>query len=118
MSSNILTKKERKKISNYFNNQIGQNYPCSNQIVCCGFVTGNDKKWKSFIEKNKENIYILTKRSFILKNQEKWFRIPLNNSIRGFRYYKIKIDKNINKKFLKENILPCCGHYCCDFEWI
>ena len=53
-----------------------------------------------------------------LKNRERWIRVPMSESVRGYRYYKIKVDNNIDRKFLEQIILPCCAHYCCSFEWI
>ena len=108
----------KKKISDHFNNQEGQNYPCSNQIVCCGFVTDDNNKWKKFINQNKNNITILRKREVRFKNGEHWIRIPMSDFVRGRRYYKVKVDNNIDRKFLEQIILPCCAHYCCSFEWI
>ena len=52
----MIFKEERDKISEYFNKQEGQKYPCSNQIVLCGFVTKDDSKWKEFIRENIKDI--------------------------------------------------------------
>lgn len=115
----MIFKEERDKISNWINNQKGQFYPCSNQVVCCGFVSDDNYKWHDFIEENKENIEKLTKRDFILKNKERWVKIPISESVRGYRYYKIKVDRNIDDiNFLEQIILPCCANYCCELEWI
>jgi len=35
----LLSEKEKQYYINYFNSQIGQSYPCSNQHVICGIVT-------------------------------------------------------------------------------
>jgi hypothetical protein len=114
----MIFKEERDKISDYFNNQEGQNYPCSNQVVICGFVTDDDNKWEEFIRQNENNIVTLMKRKVRFENGERWVRIPTSESSRGYRYYKVKVDNNINRKFLEQIILPCCAHYCCEFEWI
>lgn len=106
------------KIREFFNNQEGDKYPCSNQMVVCGFVTEDDDKWKEFINQNKDNIQQLREREVRFKNGERWVRVPISESVRGYRYYKAKVDKAINKKFLEACILPCCSHYCCEFEWI
>lgn len=118
MCSDPQWEQRKKKISDYFNNQEGDKYPCSNQIVICGFVTKDDSKWKEFINQNKNNIQQLREREVRFKNGEKWVRVPISESIRGYRYYKAKVDKNIDEKFLEQIILPCCSHYCCSFEWI
>ena len=109
---------QKKKISDYFSKQEGQNYPCSNQTVICVFITDDNNKWKKFINQNKNNIVILREKEVQFKNGEKWIRIPMSESIRGFRYYKAKVDNNIDRKFLEQIIYPCCTHYCCEFEWI
>lgn len=114
----MISKEERDKISNWINNQEGRRYPCSNQIVCCGFVTDDNEKWQNFIEQNKDSIEKLTKREIVFDSRERWIKIPLNSSFRGYRYYKIKVDKNIDKNFLEQVILPCCANYCCELEWI
>ena len=115
----MITKIERNAISEYYNNQEGQNYPCSNQLVCCGFVTNDIDKWNNFIEINKNNIERKLKNEIVLKDtKERWIRIPLNSSARGHRYYKIKVDKNIDYFILSMIVLPCCNKYCKEFEWI
>ena len=108
----------QERIAKHFNQQEGQPYPCSNQVVICGFITEDDDKWKEFIDQNKDNIQQLRKEEVRLKNGERWIRVPISDSIRGYRYYKAKVDRAINEKFLKTCILPCCAHYCCNFEWI
>lgn len=112
-----ITEERQKQIANHFNNQEGQNYPCSNQIVCCGFVGDNDK-WNNFVKQNRKNIIRLSRYEFTLKNNEKWVRILSPEHTRGYRYYKIKVDKNIEDRILNQYILPYCGLYCCSFEWI
>lgn len=112
-----ITEERQEQIANYFNNQKGQNYPCSNQIVRCGFF-GDNNKWNNFVEQNRKNIIRLSRNEFILKNNEKWVRILSPENTRGYRYYKIKVDKNIEDRILNQYILPYCGLYCCDFEWI
>jgi hypothetical protein len=117
-NENLITKEERDKISNYFNKQEGRPCPISNQVVICGYVTTDEDKWNNFVKENMKDIIRRRKDSFVLKDKEVWHRIPLSFSVRGYRYYKIKVDKNINRKFLEQIILPCCNNYCCDFEWI
>ena len=40
---NSMNKEILEHYVEYFNNQKGQKFPCSNQIVCCAIVT-NDKE--------------------------------------------------------------------------
>ena len=112
----------QKKLTEYFSKQEGQNYPCSNQAVVCGFVALYRSDWERFVHDNKDKIarqYRSTgKEVIILKNNEKWVWInPSNYSIRGYRFYKVLADKNINKKIIGEAILPQCACYCKSFEW-
>ena len=109
------------KISEFFNNQEGQPYPCSNQNVTNGFFTEDESKWKEFLESNKNKITELRKDSVVFNNKERWHyyhHFSEEGHVRGFRFYKIKVDKTINKEFLMRCVLPCCAHYCCEFEWI
>lgn len=115
------------KLSQDFNNQEGQNYPCSNQIVMNGFfITDNNiKLWEKFIkERNKEIDLCIAHANHVIdeiqfKNGEVWrcFKIP-NYNCRGFRFYKIKIDSSISRKEVFEKILPYCNLYCKELEWI
>ena len=50
---------------------------------------------------------------------EKWRLFsPDTFNMRGYRFYKIKIDKCINKDIFYERILPYCGFYCTEMEFI
>lgn len=115
-----MTKEQRKNISKSIKSQKGQKYPCSNQIVCCGYVS-YEKDWKKFCKRNKYFIKGKRKDSIKLKNNEIWrfFNlISLKENMRGFRFYKIKIDKNINPDLFYHYIYPCCAHYCKKIKWI
>ena len=108
----------QKKLTEYFSKQKGQSYPCSNQIVVCGFVSLYLNDWKEFIYNNKDKIIRCMKEEIILNNNERWIWIdPSNYSIRGYRFYKVLADKNINKKIIEETILPQCSFYCKSFKW-
>ena len=113
-----ITHDEATRVLNMFNNREGQSYPCGNQIVCCGYITPYDWKWERFVDQNMENIKVWTKNGFVLNNGDNWIRVPTNNYIRGQRYYKVKVDKHINRNFFIEEIMPHCMNYCCNFEWI
>lgn len=117
-----MTQEERDKISNHFSKQEGQPYHCSNQVVICGFVTLHHSDWERFVHDNKDKIarqYRNTERkSILLKNNERWVWINLfDDSIRGYRFYKVLADKNISRKVIGEKILPLCSFYCKSFEW-
>ncbi len=124
MNNNILKKEERQYYINYFSKKQGQNYPCSNQIVVCAIISNKSYEAISEIMLKKNCIlYRRTKDKIIWKsnlNNEIWFYIKnfINRDIRGYRFYKIMIDKNINKNLFYERVLPCCGLYCCEMLFI
>lgn len=111
----------QKKLTETFNKQEGQNYPCSNQIVVCGFVALYRSDWERFVHDNKDKIarqYCNAMREeILLDNNERWVWIVPSHEIRGYRFYKVLADKNINKKIIGEKILPQCSFYCKSFEW-
>jgi hypothetical protein len=109
----------QKKLTEYFSKQEGQNYPCSNQVVVCGFVSPYVNDWKKFVKKlNKEIIWRTRQFEVVLSNNERWVFInPNENYIRGYRFYKVLANKNIDKKIIDWAILPICSFYCKSFEW-
>ena len=109
----------QKQITEYYKEQEGRPCPISNQVVVCGFCTNNPKKWELFKEEQKDHIIEKRKFSFILDNGEVWHFInPWSNSIRGYRFYKILVDKNIERRIIDWYLLPSCAIYCKSFEWI
>ena len=104
----------------YFDSQRGQKYPCSNQVVLCGIVT-NDRnkaidfmKDKVFMEKRERRNQI----DWVLSNGERWTWRIWNEACKGYRFYKIVIDRNISDELFDILIHPCCGSYCCSMEII
>ena len=95
-----------------------QNYPCSNQTVICGFF-GTSAQWADFISKSD---YIYKNHHYIaLRNNESWrfFNIGVNpNYIRGYRFYKLKLSKDVDREFFFQCIYPCCVLYCCEIDFI
>jgi len=73
---------------------------------------------------NKYPQYQLIRKSFyqlIWENSitnERWQWAHIASNIRGHRFYKIKISSNITKKDFYEKILPYCGFYCKNMEFI
>ena len=118
-----LTEERMNYISNIINNQEGQNYPCSNQIVTCGFIS-TEKKWNKFVEKFKlaGEIKLLTKQRIFLSDGTQWRFLDIDKtnfrSVRGLRYYKIKVDKSIDAGTFEMSIMPYCSLYCKEIEWI
>lgn len=103
---------------NYFNQEEGQKYPCSNQIVICAYITNNSQEVYNYLNKN--NITpIRQSKTYIgwQENNEQWIWIPINHNIRGYRFNKAKISKNYdNEEMLEQVIIPCCDLYCCSWE--
>lgn len=115
-----MTEKQKYDISKYINSQKGRKYPCSNQVVCCGYFS-SEENWQKFCEKNKNLILYKTNDRIKLKNEEIWrfFNfISFSESLRGFRFYKIKVDENIPSLLFFKYIMPCCYLYCKKIEWI
>ena len=105
MCSNL--KDWQKKLTEYFSKQEGQNYPCSNQVVVCGFIALYRSDWERFVHDNKDKIARQYRNTMgeeiLLNNNERWVWIaPSRGSIRGYRFYKVLADKNINKKIIEE----------------
>lgn len=106
--------------NNYFNQQEGREYPCSNQIVICTYITDNLQDIYNYLNKN--NIIPTRKlKNYIewQENNERWIWFPIKHNIRGYRFYKVKISKDYNnKEILEQVIIPCCNLYCCSWEII
>jgi hypothetical protein len=103
-----------------FDEQEGQKYPCSNQIVLCGIITKDRNKAIDFM-KNKNVVKIREKRNEItwfLDNGEKWLWQNWNINRRGYRFYKIAVDKLVDIDLFRTLIVPSCSIYCCSFEII
>ena len=104
----------------YFEKQIGRKNPCSNQIVLCGIITTdknkaiNFMKDKNIVDKKERNDEII----WFLDNGEKWTWRNWNVNHRGYRFYKIAVDKVIEWELFKLFVVPKCDLYCCSFEII
>lgn len=113
-----MTEEEMKLISEKINKQDGRKYPCSNQIVVCGFFS-TDEDWNNFVNDNLDKIKIRQKDRIVLANKEQWYYFDYTDySQRGFRFYKIKVSRNINREIFLNCIYPCCSLYCKEIEWI
>lgn len=113
-----MMEEEMKLISEKINKQEGRKYPCSNQIVVCGFFS-TDEDWNNFVNNNFDKIKIRQKDRVIFANKEQWYYFDYTNySQRGFRFYKIKVSCNINREIFLNCIYPYCSLYCKEIEWI
>lgn len=113
-----MTEEEMKLISERINKQEGRKYPCSNQIVVCGFFS-TDKEWNNFVNNNLDKIKTRQKDRVIFVNKEQWYHFNyINYSQRGYRFYKIKVSRNVNRELFLNCIYPYCSLYCKEIEWI
>lgn len=106
--------------SEYFNKQKGRKYPCSNQIVCCAIVTDNRDKAIDLM-REKEVVKKLERKDYaawLLGNGEQWVWQRSSERCRGYRFYKVIVDKNIDDEVFNLLVLPCCANYCCSMEII
>ena len=116
--NNQMTEEEMKLISERINKQEGRKYPCSNQIVVCGFFS-TDEEWNNFVNNNLDKIKTRKKDRVIFANKEQWYHFNyINYSQRGYRFYKIKVSSNVNRELFLNCIYPYCSLYCKEIEWI
>ncbi len=87
-------------------------------MVTCIYITKNPAEVYDYLSKN--NIDIVKKgKNYIewRENNETWIWRPINDSVRGYRFYKVKISKNYNDiEKLKNLIVPYCSLYCGSWE--
>ena len=104
----------------YYNKQEGRKYPCSNQTVVCGIFTDDRNKAVDFME-DKDIVDIRVMHDEIvwrLRNGEKWVWRHWNEYCRGYRFYKVAVDKDVDSELFENMILVCTSFYCCSFEII
>lgn len=105
-----------KRFKTAIEQQKGQRYPLSNQIVVCGvMITDKDKALSIMQDKG---AVITQNRKGCIKwelNNEEWVWLDWNFDIRGRRFYKIIIDQNIDEIFFPI-ISAHCSLYCCSVE--
>lgn len=104
----------------YFNKQKGQKYPCSNQVVVCGIITKDKNKALSVM---KEKGAVISRQSNYFNyiewqlNNERWLWRNWNDGARGYRFYKILVDENVDEElFLFARVKSSL--YCCSMEII
>ena len=116
--NNQMIEEEMKLISERINKQEGRRYPCSNQIVVCGCYS-TDEEWNNFVNNNLDKIKTRKKDRVIFANKEQWYHFDyINYSQRGYRFYKIKVSRNVNRELFLNCIYPYCSLYCKEIEWI
>ena len=100
----------------YFNNQKGRPYPCSNQIVVCAVIIQDRDKALS-VMKDKGSIITRNGNNKIewQLNNERWLWKNWNVDSRGYRFYKLIIDKDIDERMFRWATAHA-GLYCCSME--
>lgn len=104
----------------YFNKQEGSSYPCSNQIVVCGIITKDRDKALSVM---KNRGAVISRQSNVSNyiewelNNERWLWRSWNDGARGYRFYKILVDKNIDEELFRF-VRVKSSAYCCSMEII
>lgn len=100
----------------FCNKAKGQKFPYSNQIVVCGVITHN--RDKALFIMNIKGATIKSQSLHRIEwelNNEKWIWRNWNESCRGYRFYKVIIDENIDDDVFRYIIAPHLA-YCCSFE--
>ncbi len=100
----------------YFNNQKGRAYPCSNQIVVCGVIT-KDRDRALSIMKEKGAVIIGQCNNNIKweLNNEIWVWKRWNETMRGHRFYKVLVDEDVDENLFRWTRIFCAS-YCCSME--
>lgn len=102
----------------YFNKQEGRAYPCSNQIVVCGVITEDRDKALSAME---ERGAVIKKQHYNYieweLNNERWLWRYWNMNHRGYRFYKILVDEDIDDELFEFARIKS-SLYCCSMEII
>ena len=102
--------------ANYINKQKGNPYPCSNQTVVCGVIIEDRNKALSIIEQ-KGTILLSPSHDRILwiLNGEFWLWRNWNVGYRGYRFYKLIVEQNIDERMF-DWVRAYSGLYCCSME--
>lgn len=124
----MLNKNEMKKWLQYFASRNGRKYPCSNQTVVCGIFSNKnvDEINQMMIQhgyiQDRHNLHRfpvwIPKDNSNSKSYERWYFFYDQYMCRGYRFYKVMIDKNIDEETFYQVILPCCDSYCCEMIFI
>lgn len=106
------------RYAEYLNKQKGNPYPCSNQTVVCGVITNDREKALSVMAEKGAIIESQYYNRIVWQlNNERWIWRDWNTGYRGYRFYKMLIDENIDEKMF--NWAMAYGNlYCCNMEII
>lgn len=113
-----MDKKELEYYVEYFNKQEGRPYPVSNQTVTCAIITNDKDKALSVMESKGAIIKRQTYNSIEWElNNERWIWRIWNTNIRGYRFYKVIVDKDVHRGLFRYTVVHCAS-YCCSMEII
>lgn len=102
----------------YFSKQEGRPYPCSNQIVVCAVITKDRDKALSVME---EKGAVIKRQSYNgiewELNNERWLWRVWNENARGYRFYKVLVDENVDENLFRF-VIVYSDLYCCSMEII
>lgn len=116
-----MDKKILEREAEFYNRQEERKFPCSNQIVTCGVITYDKDKAlsvmnkKGAIIKSQSNTY--NRVEWELDN-ERWIWRDWNESCKGYRFYKVIVDEDIDEIVFNHLVAPHLVNYCCSFEII
>ena len=116
----MIKDEEVKRIEKEFQNSKGQKYPCSNQIVLCGYISSKEQ-WEDFFNSTKlQDIVYCSRDTIRLKNGELWKYINFKRKEfpREYRYYKLYITRNVDEAQFYNCIYPYTGFYCKELKFI
>lgn len=110
---------ELERFRDYYNKQEGRAYPCSNQIVRCAIVVSDKDKAESIMkEKGATKVRELLHGIEWNLDNERWIWRRWGENSRGFRFYKLILDKNVDDDLYLNVIRHCCANYCCSVELV
>lgn len=113
-----MDEKELEYYVEYFNKQKGRPYPVSNQIVTCAIITEDKDKALSIMESKGAVIKRQTYNSIEWElNNERWIWRIWNTNMRGYRFYKVIVDKDVHRGLFRYTVVHC-ALYCCSMEII
>lgn len=115
-SDNRVSLEKLQKCKEYFDKQDGRKFPCSNQIVVCAIITKDTDKAFSIMEKKGAIIKRRSRNHIEWElNNERWLWTNWNMNHRGYRFYKIIVDEDVDED-LFEYAISYSGFYCCSME--
>lgn len=111
-----MNREELEHYAEYFNKQKGSPYPCSNQIVVCGVMTRDINKALSVMESKGAIIKMRGNNNIVWElDNEIWYWKRWNEMMRGHRFHKVIVDKDVDENLFRWTRIFCAS-YCCSME--